>query len=75
MNYRAIAKALLNEHPQTIAIALTRLPAEQAGEILKLLPTFVQANLVQRISQTDELPEEVLEEIDALLAEILRSNT
>jgi len=73
MNCRAIAKALLNEHPQTIAIALTRLHAEQAGDILKLLPTFLQADLVQRISQTDELPAEVLEEIDALLAEILRS--
>jgi len=73
MNYRTIAKTLLNEHPQTIAIALTRLPAEQAGEILKLLPTFIQADLVQRISQTDELPAEVVEEIDALLAGILRS--
>lgn len=73
MNYRAIAKALLNEHPQTIAIALTRLPAEQAGELLKLLPSFIQADLVQRISQTDELPTDVVEEIDALLAGILRN--
>lgn len=73
MNYRAIAKALLNEHPQTIAIALTRLPAEQAGELLKLLPSFIQADLVQRISQTDELPSDVVEEIDALLAGILRN--
>lgn len=73
MNYRNIAKALLNEHPQTIAIALTRLPAEQAGEILKLLPSFTQADLLQRISQTDELPAEVVEEIDALLGGILRS--
>ncbi len=40
MDYRRIAKELLNEHPQTIAVALSRLPAEHAGEILKLLPGF-----------------------------------
>ena len=67
MDYRAIAKTLLQEHPQTIAVALARLEPEQAGEILKLLPAFIQADLVTRIVQIDQLPNEVLEEIDALL--------
>lgn len=40
MDYRAIAKLLLQEHPQTIAVALTRLEPEQAGQIIKLLPSF-----------------------------------
>lgn len=72
MNYRAIAKALLNEHPQTIAVALARLEPQHAGEILKLLPGFIQADLVDRIVQTDQLPDEVIEEIDALLTPLLR---
>jgi flagellar motor switch protein FliG len=67
MDYRAIAKGLLQEHPQTIAVALTRLEPEQAGEILKLLPAFIQADLVTRIAQIDQLPTEVVEEIDGLL--------
>lgn len=67
MDYRGIAKTLLQEHPQTIAVALARLEPEQAGEILKLLPAFIQADLVTRIVQIDQLPNEVLEEIDALL--------
>lgn len=67
MDYRAIAKTLLQEHPQTIAVALARLEPEQAGEIMKLLPAFIQADLVSRIVQIDQLPNEVLEEIDALL--------
>ena len=46
MNYRAIAKELLSEHPQTIAVALARLPAEHSSEILKLLPAFM--NLLSR---------------------------
>lgn len=72
MDYRSIAKSLLQEHPQTIAVALARLPAEQAGEILKLLPSFIQADLVTRIVQIDQLPDEVLAEIDALLERLLR---
>lgn len=71
MNYREIAKILLGEHPQTIAIALTRIPAQQAGEILKLLPSFMQADLLTRISQINDLPVEVIEEVDTLMAELL----
>ncbi|MDY0301942.1 MAG: hypothetical protein RBQ99_10205 [Trichlorobacter sp.] len=71
MNYREIAKVLLGEHPQTIAIALTRIPAAQAGEILKLLPSFMQADLLTRISQIDELPQEVVEEVDGLMTELI----
>lgn len=72
MDYRHIAKELLNEHPQTIAVALSRLPAEHAGEILKLLPGFIQADLVNRIVQTDQLPTVVVEEIDRLLDRLIR---
>lgn len=72
MDYRRIAKELLNEHPQTIAVALSRLPAKHAGEILKLLPGFIQADLVNRIVQTDQLPTIVIEEIDRLLDRLLR---
>lgn len=72
MDYRSIAKSLLQEHPQTIAVALARLPAEHSGEILKLLPSFIQADLVTRIVQIDQLPAEVIEEIDALLDRLLR---
>ena len=72
MDYRFIAKELLNEHPQTIAVALSRLPAEHAGEILKLLPGFIQADLVNRIVQTDQLPTVVVEEIDRLLDRLIR---
>lgn len=72
MDYRRIAKELLNEHPQTIAVALSRLPAEHSAEIMKLLPAFIQADLVNRIVQTDQLPAVVVEEIDRLLDRLIR---
>jgi len=72
MDYRRIAKELLNEHPQTIAVALSRLEPHHAAEILKLLPGFIQADLVNRIVQTDQLPSMVVEEIDRLLDRLLK---
>lgn len=71
MDYRTIAKNLLREHPQTIAVVLARLQQEHSREIMKLLPDFVQADLVTRIVHVDQLPEEVLEEVDALIASLL----
>jgi len=73
MDYRAVAKNLLRERPQTIAVVLARLDQEHSSEIMKLLPDFVQADLVSRIIHIDQLPDEVLEEIDALIKSLLRS--
>jgi flagellar motor switch protein FliG len=72
MNYRQIAKGLLQEHPQTIAVALARLEPEHSSEIIKLLPTFIHADLISRIVRIDQLPDEVLEEVDLLLNSLLK---
>ena len=71
MDYRRIAKGLLQEHPQTIAVALARLQPEHSSEIIKLLPSFIQADLISRIVMIDQLPDEVLEEVDILLNSLL----
>lgn len=71
MDYRIIAKKLLQEHPQTIAVALARLQPEHSSEIIKQLPAFVQADLMNRIVLIDQLPDEVLEEVDYLLDSLL----
>jgi len=72
MDYRAVAKRLLQEHPQTIAVVLARLQTEHSSEIIKLLPDFVQADLMKRIVQIDQLPSEVLREIDTLMDSLLQ---
>ena len=72
MDYRRVAKELLNEHPQTIAVALSRLPAEHSAEIMKLLPASIQDDLVNRIVQSNQLPSIVVEEIDRLLDRLLK---
>jgi flagellar motor switch protein FliG len=72
MDYRAVAKRLLQEHPQTMAVILARLPSEHSSEIIKLLPAFVQSDLLDRIVHIDQLPDEVLEEIDSMIDTLLR---
>lgn len=72
MNYKLIAKRLLEEHPQTMAIAVARLPDEHAKEIMKLLPAFMQADILSRISRISDLPEDVLAEMDILVDSLLR---
>ena len=72
MNYRAFATRLVQEHPQTIAVVLARIQPADASEILKLLPVHIQADLVKRIVHLDQLPEEVLEEIESLIATLTR---
>jgi flagellar motor switch protein FliG len=71
MDYRSFAKRLLQEQPQTIAVALARLQPEHSSQIIKLLPAYIQADLMTRIVRVDQLPEEVLEEIDSLLDSLL----
>jgi len=71
MNYRAVAKRLLQEHPQTISVALARLESTHASEVMKLLPGFIQADLMNRIVNIDQLPSEVIEEVDTLLNETM----
>ena len=55
-----------------MAVALARMPEEHAAAVIRLLPAFKQAELLERISSLGEVPEELLEPIDALLASLLR---
>jgi len=71
MDHRSVAKRLLQEHPQTIAVVLARFQTEHSSEIMKLLPAFIQADLMNRIVQIDHLPNEVFEEIDTLMDSLL----
>ena len=71
MDYRAVAIRLSQEHPQTIAVVLARLNPQDSSEIVKLLPLSTQAELMNRIVRIDQLPDEVLEEIDKLIRSIM----
>ncbi len=56
-----------HEHPQTIALILAYLHAEQAGQILSALPPELQVEVARRLATLDRTSPEVLEEIEATL--------
>lgn len=62
-----------HEHPQTIALILSYLDAQQAGVILSSLPQEMQADIAKRIATMDSTSPEVISEIEAVLERKLSS--
>lgn len=52
------------EHPQTIALILSHLPADKASEILTCLPPNKQVEVVSRIANMDNTNPEVIKEVE-----------
>jgi flagellar motor switch protein FliG len=59
-----LAAVLETEHPQTTALVLSQLSAERAAETLNLMPEAVRAEVVLRIGHLEEVPQQILAELD-----------
>ncbi len=55
---------LQEEHPQTIALVLSHLPAGMATDILQGLPTERQIEVVQRVATMDQTSPDVIKEVE-----------
>jgi len=53
-----------DEHPQTIALILSHLPAAKASEILVGLPSTKQIEVVKRIANMEQTNPEVIKEVE-----------
>lgn len=58
---------LQGEHPQTIALVLSYIAAEQASQVLKALPPEIQSNVAQRIARMDRTSPDVVREVERVL--------
>ncbi|MBJ6724744.1 flagellar motor switch protein FliG [Geomesophilobacter sediminis] len=67
MDPRTIANFFSQEHPQTIAVVLAKLKPKQTSEIISLLPQDLQAEVVIRIAEVDQVSPEILNEIDEVI--------
>lgn len=61
------------EHPQTIALVLSYLDNEQAGQILSELPQEMQADIAKRIALMDSTSPEIIYEVERILEQKLSS--
>lgn len=59
-----IANIIGGEHPQTIALVLSYLPSEKAGEIMTLLPEETRADIGLRVLRIGQVPDEIINELD-----------
>ncbi|WP_106406315.1 flagellar motor switch protein FliG [Bacillus marinisedimentorum] len=62
-----ILNFIQNEHPQTIALILSYLESEQAGQILSELPHEMQADIARRIAVMDSTSPEIVNEVEQIL--------
>lgn len=59
-----LAPFLEREHPQTVAIVVSHLPADRAAEILAGLSADLQIDVARRLVDLEETDEEVLREVE-----------
>lgn len=62
-----VANYLKNEHPQTVAVVLSRVQVETAARVLALLPARMGEDVACRILSMGQVPREILERIDQTL--------
>lgn len=73
MDSKTIANFFSQEHPQTIAVILAKLKPKQTSEIIGLLPQELQAEVVLRIAEVDQVSPEIIAEIDEVIRKELTS--
>lgn len=73
MDAKSIANFLSQEHPQTIAVILAKLKSKQTSEIISMLPNELQAEVVLRIADVEQVSPEILQEIDDVMKRELKS--
>jgi len=67
MEPRAVAEVVRLEHPQIIAIVLSYLDADQAAQVLTLLPENMRSDIVMRIASLDGIQPAAIAELDEIL--------
>jgi len=69
-----LAKYLQGEHPQTIAVVLSKIAPEQASHVLADLPENIVPDVIQRMIKMKSVPKEVLHDIEDMLQRDLMLN-
>ena len=68
-----LAVLLRDENPQTIALVLSNLPAEQGGALMSLLPLELQPLVATRMASLDRISPEVFRRITEVIGSKLKA--
>jgi flagellar motor switch protein FliG len=69
-----LANYLKNEHPQTVAVVLSKLRAEHAARVLAILPEDLALDVVNRMLKMEAVQKEVIERVEPTLRTEFMSN-
>lgn len=67
VNERVLSGYLRNEHPQTVAVILSRIRPEHAAKVLGALPPLFAEEVISRMLNLGSVQKEVLEQIEVTL--------
>jgi len=67
VNPKTLSSYLVTEHPQTIALILCLLEAEQAAAVIEVLPEHIRSDVAMRVATTERIPDSALMEIEEVL--------
>ncbi len=74
VNEALLANFLKNEYPQTVAVVLSKLRAEQAARVLTALPDDFALEVVSRMLQMEAVQKDILEKVEQTLRTEFMSN-
>lgn len=67
VNERTLAGYLRNEHPQTVAVILSRIKAEHAAKVISVLPDMMAEEIMNRMLSLGPVQKDVLDQIEETL--------
>lgn len=71
LNPQILANLLMGEHPQTIALILVNMRYQPAAEIMRYLPEHIQGEVIIRIADLEDVPNEIVREVQDIVDEML----
>lgn len=74
VNEHLLAKYLMGEHPQTVAVVLSKLNPEHSAKVLPLLPRSLIRSAMRRIVKLQSIPQEVMSDIEEVMHKELMLN-
>jgi flagellar motor switch protein FliG len=65
-----IAERIASEHPQTVALVLSQLPAPRGAKVIEALPAEMRSDVILRLANLESVSTEVMSELEVGLTEM-----
>ena len=75
MDARSIAELIIDEHPQIIALIISYLDYGLGADVLGLLPTSLQPEIIRRIATLQTVGPDALAELEKVMQSKFKANT